>query len=1534
MKRSHVKAKHMVRTNSRCQRLLCFLLLFIITFNFLPSNALMAFAQETNSEIVDVQEDTSDTPSTEDTEETTETEEQPGGDIEEPKEGETGEKETGGDIEEPKEGETGEKETGGDIEEPKEGETGEKETGGAIEEPKEGETGEEEITSEPSEPENPVYTNSISGLLWLDVLVDADNGIFAGDGVRQAEEEPLADYEVSLYKTDDKTSAVKTVQTQADGTYLFENLEPETYVVGISCCIKDGTEYSLPIAGLTQDNQFSDFNDEYTMVYSKDIAMETDTVVTGVNAGMRTPVEAVTTDIAMYQGEFIRNRTQIGFGGKLWWVIGDESADTPDSLKPPADCLFLFADKSGNFGSNTMFDFDASTAWPPPRALNNYNGSILQQKMKDAYDNTLTVREKNYVMPRADLTLPYNKYPGPYNQEFWPIAEHEYMAMHYPYTSSEEWRYTHVIKIRADNEYYWTRTHYIGWDPDVTNYWITVYIGAPNGTHCGGDMAAMRYKIRPAFYLDKSKMLFTSETSGTGMKPAAFGPALQKATDSKNQNPIKFTMETEDITHLNLALNDPSLTTITSHPNGTVKVGYNGAVTGAGKSVSVIICNKDNAALNPGKVLFYGRLLNCASYNSNGTATFTLPDKSDLPIGDYTLKIFNEEVNAGLYTDFASTPVTLNLRVRDVEVDLSANPDNSKVYYNDTTSGSVDITATVTNHTTIAGAVIKEAQWIRTAIRDTNDYSSANAFNSAYASTSISTANKGTLTRSSGNDQTAEFLLTADKNAKYWVKGTVTGGGNTYEAVSLITVDNLYKEITCTVSGVKNTNIPLYAAETIPGTYGIPFDLNGTTPLTAPSLGFDTITLSAKPEYIKYGPAKTKSNQPLTQTANAATVTLDGTINADCDGDYTKYTIFYTIQKYLVDRDDNGETIGSYATLQAAVNACIDNVDCTITATEDDTLTARIDIPATKKITLKSDSGNNWEITQNATVIIHGIRDDARHFIVYGNLTLEHITLLGLNKTGNTQNGGVRVEGASASLTMSDGAAIMKCHNYMGGGVGVKDGSLTMLSGSTISENIGAAAGGGVGMDGGSFTMEDGQITGNTTEGPGSIAGGGGVRLYRNANFIMKKGIISGNTATSPTAVRGGGGVIVQQGNFTMEGGQITGNTVSSPSGVSSGGGIYIGEYPYATVEIKGGTISGNKVSNGDGGGIFYLYSEAGPYTTSDNPLTPATNYYQQIHISKNAKVENNTASNGPSAPPANYLDFSDPAIRGTYTFDGLLLDNDNINYRNPNYSVIYKANNGGIGIQKHYQTTNISTGTTKVNAVSVGSAAGQADFTAPAGHVFAGWTEKADGNGAFYAPGDEITLNASNKTVTLYAKWVTTREVTVSKTVEGQMGDRNKSFTFTVYVEDADGTLLKGSLDYTGGVLSGSGTTAPADGTLTLDSSGSATFTLKHGQTITIAGVPAKAAVRIAEDSTIASGYDTEYGIDGGSAQTGTDTGVVSMAGANHTISFVNTHSGIAATGISDGMRNAAVLPALVILGLTGAAFAVGTAKRRRRHG
>ena len=117
---------------------------------------------------------------------------------------------------------------------------------------------------------------------------------------------------------------------------------------------------------------------------------------------------------------------------------------------------------------------------------------------------------------------------------------------------------------------------------------------------------------------------------------------------------------------------------------------------------------------------------------------------------------------------------------------------------------------------------------------------------------------------------------------------------------------------------------------------------------------------------------------------------------------------------------------------------------------------------------------------------------------------------------------------------------------------------------------------------------------------------------------------------------------------------------------------------------------------------------------------------------------------------------------------------------------------------------------------------------------------------------------------------------LTVSKTVSGNRGDQNKGFTFTVTLT---GTSWAGTQaadvdgDYTAVYTKQAGTTE--EKTITFTDGKSAEFTLKHGESLTIQGLPAGITYKVVETEANQDGYTTTA-----TGWTGTMTGRTSPDG------------------------------------------------------
>ena len=147
--------------------------------------------------------------------------------------------------------------------------------------------------------------------------------------------------------------------------------------------------------------------------------------------------------------------------------------------------------------------------------------------------------------------------------------------------------------------------------------------------------------------------------------------------------------------------------------------------------------------------------------------------------------------------------------------------------------------------------------------------------------------------------------------------------------------------------------------------------------------------------------------------------------------------------------------------------------------------------------------------------------------------------------------------------------------------------------------------------------------------------------------------------------------------------------------------------------------------------------------------------------------------------------------------------------------------------------------------------------------------------------------------------------ELDVSKTVTGNLGDKNKYFEFKVKLTGEKGKTYRDSYAVTGG----SNTENPS----TIKIGEETTFLLKHGDTITIANLPYGVTYTVTE--TAAEGYTTE--------KTG-DTGKINAA--DQAAEFTNNKAGSIDTGVV--LNN---MPYILVLAVLAAGVVVFIIRKRR---
>lgn len=151
--------------------------------------------------------------------------------------------------------------------------------------------------------------------------------------------------------------------------------------------------------------------------------------------------------------------------------------------------------------------------------------------------------------------------------------------------------------------------------------------------------------------------------------------------------------------------------------------------------------------------------------------------------------------------------------------------------------------------------------------------------------------------------------------------------------------------------------------------------------------------------------------------------------------------------------------------------------------------------------------------------------------------------------------------------------------------------------------------------------------------------------------------------------------------------------------------------------------------------------------------------------------------------------------------------------------------------------------------------------------------------------------------------------ELDVSKTVTGNLGDKNKYFEFTVTLTGETGKDYPLTYKVTGAQKEGN----PTEVTVEAGKAKEYTFNLKHGDTVHIENLPYGVKYTVAE--TAAAGYTT--------TSTGAD-GTISAV--DQTAAFTNTKNGEVDTGVV--LNN---MPYILVLAVLAAGVAVFIIRKRR---
>ncbi len=335
------------------------------------------------------------------------------------------------------------------------------------------------------------------------------------------------------------------------------------------------------------------------------------------------------------------NTSVVGFAGQEWWVIGDGGS----GVRVPADHIMLLVKSSGNPYGTTMFrtggdtqenqnwTYHASSSKYYEGSFNrpiDYADSTLQRRMEALAADTafFPAKEAELITPRTLTAGDDRDFPitgdNVSNQKLWPL-------------SYDEWNAIDSTTVRRYGTHWWFRSPLND---------IGALLGDLSGVLGYGDGSVLySYAVRPAFYLNLSSVFFTSDASGAGAKPTTVGTSLSAAEPPTGS--VKFTMQ-DSLQTLSVTASAAQST----QSGNTLNFRYNNAKTGTNQYVSCVLKQS-------GAVKYYGKLADSSS-NASGDLSIPLAGVAD---GAYKLKIFSEQANGDNYTDFAGTPVEMDLNI-------------------------------------------------------------------------------------------------------------------------------------------------------------------------------------------------------------------------------------------------------------------------------------------------------------------------------------------------------------------------------------------------------------------------------------------------------------------------------------------------------------------------------------------------------------------------------------------------------------------------------------------------------------------------------------------------------------------------------------------------------------------------------------------------------------------------------------------------------------------------------------------------------
>lgn len=253
-----------------------------------------------------------------------------------------------------------------------------------------------------------------------------------------------------------------------------------------------------------------------------------------------------------------------------------------------------------------------------------YPDSTLNGAMEDLYKNglELTDEEKEVIVSTTlEGSSMYSSVSNLDNQFFFPLSQLEFNT----YVGSDKT----LASDSSGEDYWWMSSSF-----SDTKAWAVWYTCQMYNEEVNGDGG-----VRPAFTLNTDSVFFTSASEASKSDFGTIG------SDNTSINTWKLTLKND---------NDSFAVTLptTGHIGQEITVNVGTAGTKSEYTQTSAILSDSNDT-----VVAYGKI----GDTETGDKTFTIP--SSTAAGEYTLCVFEEQVNSSEETDYASNVVTGNITI-------------------------------------------------------------------------------------------------------------------------------------------------------------------------------------------------------------------------------------------------------------------------------------------------------------------------------------------------------------------------------------------------------------------------------------------------------------------------------------------------------------------------------------------------------------------------------------------------------------------------------------------------------------------------------------------------------------------------------------------------------------------------------------------------------------------------------------------------------------------------------------------------------